>query len=261
MLLKSMVLSAAMVVAAPAAMAAMVEQPITYELDGTSFEGVLVYEDSVTHARPAVMMVPNWLGVTEASIDKAKRLAGSDYVILVADVYGVGVRPQNSEEAGQAAGALRADRPLLRARANKSLDVLLEQAGSAPIDTDAVGAIGFCFGGGTVLELARSGRDLDAVVSFHGNLDTPNADDAKAITAGVLVLHGADDPFVPPEQVQAFEVEMKNAGVADWQVVQFGGAVHSFTDPFATLTGKAEYNERVSVRSFRIMNDYFDETL
>jgi dienelactone hydrolase len=119
-------------------------------------------------------------------------------------------------------------------------------------------AIGFCFGGGAVLELARSGSDLDAFVSFHGNLDTPNPDDAKQIKAPVLVLHGADDPAVPKEQVDAFIAEMK-ATDADWQMNIYGNAVHSFTDPYANVPGRNEFNPEVAERAFQAMNSLLDE--
>ncbi|ABC23572.1 dienelactone hydrolase family protein [Rhodospirillum rubrum] len=243
------------------AQAAIVEKPVAYSVDGTAFEGVLVYDDAVATPRPPVLMVPNWFGVSAAAIAQAGEIAGRDYVVLVADVYGKTLRPTTAEQAGAAAGALRADRPRLRARANAALDALLAQAGGAPMATGKVAAIGFCFGGGTVLELARSGRPLDAVVSFHGNLDTPRPEDmTKAQVKGVLVLHGAADPFVPPAQVDGFLAEMK-ATKLDWQLVSFGNAVHSFTDPEANDPGKSQYDETTAKRAFALMRAFFDEKL
>ncbi len=241
------------------AVAKMVEEKITYELKGTSFEGVLVYDESVKAKRPSVVMAPNWMGVTKAAIDKAKLIGGNKYVMFVADMYGVGIRPKNSKEAGAAAGVVRADISLMRDRINKALDVLLEQGGRRSlIDKTKTAAIGFCFGGGNVLELARSGRNLNGVVSFHGDLKTPNPKDGANIQAKVLVLHGADDPIVPKEHREAFEAEMKAAGT-DWQLVAFGGAVHSFTDPGARWPKNAEYNEKVAKRAYAMMNDFFAE--
>ena len=123
-------------------------------------------------------------------------------------------------------------------------------------------AIGYCFGGGTALELARSGSDVDGVVSFHGNLDTPNAADAKNIKTSVLVLHGANDPYVPAEQVTAFEQEMREAGV-DWRLISFGGAVHSFTDKGAgnDPSQGAAYNEKADNRSWEYLQDFLEEAV
>ncbi len=238
---------------AQAAYADMVTKPIRYSVGNTAFESTLVYDDSSDAKRPAVLMVPNWLGPNEANLAQAELVAGTDYVVLMADMYGADVRPTNSEEAGAAAGAVRSDRAMMRERVNAALDVLLAQAETAPIDLNSVAAIGFCFGGGTVLELARSGRTLDAVVSFHGNLDTPNPADAQAIDTGILVLHGADDPSVTQESVQAFVDEMQAVDDLDWQLVQFGGAVHSFTDPDANNPGRNEYNEKVAKRAYAAM--------
>lgn len=239
------------------AFAEMAVKTMAYEQDGVQFEGFLVYDATIKAPRPAVLMVPNWLGPTEAAIEKAKQVAGDRYVVFVADMYGVGVRPQNATEAGKAAGAVRADRAMMRARAQRALDVLTDQK-QASLSPGKLAAIGFCFGGGTVLELARSGADVDAVVSFHGNLDTPEPADAKQIRSKVLVLHGAIDPYVPKEQVDAFTDEM-NAAQVDWQLVSFGGAVHSFTDPHAKQAGAAEYHPLVAKRAFGMMEQLFQE--
>ncbi len=146
----------------------------------------------------------------------------------------------------------------MRDRVNAALDVFKEQAGSVPLDSSRIAAIGFCFGGGNVLELARSGTDLPGVVSFHGNLDTPDPTDARNIKAKVLVLHGADDPLVPETQVQEFIQEMRDAEV-DWQLIHYGGAVHSFTNPYADRPGRAEYHPVVAQRALTAMKTYFEE--
>lgn len=237
--------------------AAVVVKPHAYEIDGEAFEGLIIYDDAVTTPRPGLMMVPNWLGVTERSAEKAARAAGDKYVVFMADMYGKSVRPSNPDEAKAAATSVRSDRALMRKRAQAAVDAFESQK-VVPVDTGKMAAIGFCFGGGAVLELARSGADLDAFVSFHGNLDTPNPEDAKQIKAPVLVLHGADDPAVPQEQLDGFVAEMKAAEV-DWQLVSYGNAVHSFTDPYASVPGRNEYHPEVAKRAFQAMNDLLDE--
>jgi dienelactone hydrolase len=175
------------------------------------------------------------------------------------DIYGKGNRANTRQDAMNLAGKFRSgnDRNLLRARANAGLDVLKKQA---IVDPKRVAAIGFCFGGTTVLELARSGADIAGVVSFHGGLATPNPEDAKNIKAKVLVLTGADDPSVQPEQVVAFQDEMDKAGV-DWYVVSYGHSVHGFTNP-QNGTDNAKgvaYNEKAEKRSWQAMRDFFEE--
>lgn len=238
--------------------AAVVAKAVPYEIDGEAFEGVLLYDDSVTTPRPGLLAIPNWMGVNDDTVAKAARAAGSRYVVFLADMYGKAVRPSNADEARAAATSVRADRALMRRRAQAAVEVLKAQGDEVALDTCKLGAIGFCFGGGAVLELARSGAPLQGFVSFHGNLDTPNPADAKNIQAPVLVLHGADDPAVPQAQVDGFVAEMKDAGV-DWQLVSYGGAVHSFTDPKANVPGRNQYHPVVAARAFKAMNDLFDE--
>ncbi|CAE6925702.1 MULTISPECIES: dienelactone hydrolase family protein [Pseudomonas] len=238
--------------------AEMVAKTVGYEIDGAEYEGLLVYDQSIKTPRPGLLMVPNWLGVTENAAKKAALVAGDKYVVFVADMYGKSIRPTNPEEAGKAAGAVRADRAMMRKRAQSAVEVLKAEGAGVALDASRLGAIGFCFGGGTVLELARSGADLKAFVSFHGNLDTPNPDDAKNIKAPVLVLHGADDPSVPQAQVDGFVAEMKSAK-ADWQLVSYGGAVHSFTNPDANVPGRNQYHPLVAARSFKAMHNLLDE--
>ncbi|MDX2012620.1 MAG: dienelactone hydrolase family protein [Myxococcaceae bacterium] len=240
------------------ALATMQKKAVSWTLGEATYEGVLVFDDTSRAPRPGLVMVPNWLGVTEAAVKQAAEVAGSKYVILVADVYGVGRRPKDRDEAGKRSGALKADRPELRARMAKALEVLRAQTKAAPLDTQKVGAIGFCFGGTAVLELARSGAAVAGVVSFHGGLSSPTPEDAKAIAGRVLVLHGADDPSVPPDEVRTFEDEMRAAKV-DWQLVSYGNTVHSFTDPDANVPGRAQYNAPVAKRAFKAMNEFFGE--
>lgn len=242
--------------AAPA-MAEMRAEAVSYSAGETRMSGFVVHDDSVTTPRPGLLMVPNWYGVNAAQVEKAKAIAGKDYVIFIADVYGEETRPTNNDEAGKAAMAMYADRGVLRARANAALAAFKERAAELKVDTTRLGAIGFCFGGATVLELAREGTDLAGVVSFHGNLGADPKFPAGKISTRVLAMNGADDSYVPAEQIDAFTKEMQAAG-ADFQFVNFGGAVHCFAEPDANAPG-CLYNERAAKRSFRMMNDFFAE--
>nr|WP_217175520.1 dienelactone hydrolase family protein [Coraliomargarita akajimensis] len=236
-----------------------ITEQVPYQLNGTQFEGQLIYQAS-KQSLPAILMVPNWMGPTENATQKAKMIAQKGFAVFIADMYGIDIRPQNTQESAAAAGSVRADRPLMRARAQKAVDVLHQLADKHPINPDKTLSIGFCFGGGTVLELARSGTDsVQGVISFHGNLDTPNPSDAEQIKVPVLVLHGADDPYVPKAQIDDFFAEMQGAQV-DFQFIAFGGAVHSFTNPEAQSEG-ARYHERSAKRSFAIMDDFAAEVL
>lgn len=236
----------------------MVETAVSYELDGTLFESTLVHEADVDEPVPGILMVPNWMGPTEASLEKAKDVAEEGWVVMMVDMYGVDVRPADSGEAAEAAGFVRSDRSLMRARLGKAHEMFLQKKG-IPLDRERLAAIGFCFGGGTVLEYARSGAGLDAVVSFHGDLVSPTLEaDSEKVQSRVLVLHGADDPYVPQEDVAAFREAML-ATTADWTLVQFGNAVHSFTDPQANAPGEAMYDPIVSERAFEFMEEFLEE--
>jgi dienelactone hydrolase len=234
-----------------------VQKPVKYELSGTKFEGVLVYDDSVKASRPGLVLIPNWLGINTANLKQAAEIAGKDYIIFVADMFGESVRPKTPDEAGKVSGAVKADRRLMRARVNKALEQLRAEGKAVGLDAKKLGAIGFCFGGTAALELARSGADVAGVVSFHGGLDAPLAAD-KPITAKVLALHGADDPYVPAAEVTAFQEEMRKAK-ADWQLVAYGNSVHSFTDVDANTPGQTQYHPKVAKRAYKAMNDFFAE--
>lgn len=164
--MRALLASALLLLATTSVEAAMVVKPISYTVDKTRFAGHLVYDDASKALRPGLVMVPNWMGETESAIERAKEVAASDYVVLVADMYGEGVRPKDAKEARAQVGALYADRASLRARISEAVATLRAQAGKVPLQADRIAAIGFCFGGSTVLELARSGADLAGVVSF-----------------------------------------------------------------------------------------------
>jgi dienelactone hydrolase len=204
-----------------------------------------------------VLVVYEWWGLNDYVKRRANQLAELGYIAFAADIYGNGFMTTDQKEAGRLAGRFRGDRRLMRDRVTAGFQVLKEQ----PLaDKERTAAIGYCFGGTTVLELARSGAVVSGIVSFHGGLDTPNTADAKNIKARLLVLHGADDPLVPPAQVSAFQEEMRKANV-DWQMVSYGGAVHSFTNPDAGSDPSrgAAYNEKADKRSWEHMRIFFAE--
>ena len=237
--------------------AEVVSEVLEYKQGDTVLEGYLSYDNSISGKRPGVLVIHEWKGVGPYVKRRAEELAKLGYIAFAADIYGKGVRPQTNDEASKVASVYKNDRKLMRARVSSGSDVLKSHKLT---DTKRVAAIGYCFGGTTVLELARSGADIAGVVSFHGGLDTPSPEDAKQIKAKVLALHGGDDPFVTAEHVAAFEDEMKKGGV-DWQVNVYGGAVHSFTIPEAgnDPSKGAAYNERADKRSWEAMTNFFAE--
>jgi len=237
--------------------AELVSKLVEYKQGDTVLEGYSIYDDTVQGRRPGVLVVHRWKGLGNYEKKRAEMLARLGYNVFAADIYGKGIRPNNPKDAGAEAGKYKNDRALLRARVRAGLDVLAKHELTDP---KRVAAIGYCFGGTTVLELARSGADLAGVVSFHGGLSSLTPGDAKQIKAKVLVLHGADDRAVPASEVAAFEDEMRQGGV-DWQLVAYGGAVHSFTDWNAGNDNAkgAAYNERADRRSWEAMKQFFAE--
>ncbi|HEX4925519.1 MAG TPA: dienelactone hydrolase family protein [Bdellovibrionales bacterium] len=258
LIIKSCIVAVALA-ASVTAHAKVVEQRIEYKDGDQVLEGWLYRDDAKKGVLPGVIVVHEWMGVVEHTKSQGRKLAELGYAAFVADIYGKGIRPANTDEARAQATKFRSDRPLLRRRAQAALDTIRSQKS---VDKKRIAAIGFCFGGTTVLELARSGAELKGVVSFHGGLNTPTPDDAKNIKGQVLVLHGADDPNVPPEEVQAFQQEMQK-GKVNWQLVAFGGAVHSFTNPAAGNDNSkgAAYNATADKRSWEDMTDFFKEVL
>ena len=238
--------------------AAIVEKPLEYKSGDVLCEGWQAYDDAVSGKRPGVLVVHQWTGISDHEKEAARKLAALGYNVLVADIYGKGIRPQ-PPAAGKEAGKYKGDRPLLRARVNAALDVL---ARDARTDASKIAATGYCFGGTTVVELARSGAKVKGVVSFHGGLDSPTPADGKNIQAKVLALHGADDPYVPAKDVAAFESEMKSSGV-DYKLVKYPGAVHSFTHKAAGNDNSkgAAYNAAADKASWSEMEKFLKATL
>ena len=237
--------------------AKMVTQAVEYEQGGVALEGYLAYDDSFAGKRPGVLIFHQWMGLTDYEQGRARQLAELGYVAFAADIYGKGVRPADNKAAGAEATKFRNDIPLMRARARAGLE---ELRGLPQVDPARVAAIGYCFGGGVALELARSGAELAGVVSFHGSLSTPHPEDARNIRAKVLVLHGALDPAVPIPQVEALIKELSAAQV-EFQVVLYSGAVHAFTQLGAgnDPSKGAAYNAAADRRSWQAMRDFFNE--
>jgi dienelactone hydrolase len=237
--------------------AKVVTRTVEYTHDGVVLEGYLAYDDAITAKRPGVLVVHQWLGLTDNERMRAQMLAELGYVAFAADVYGKGVRPANTAEAPQQAGKYYGDRKLFRARLAAGLAQL---KANSLVDPARCAAIGYCFGGGGVLELARDGADLAGVVSFHGSLDTPLPAGPGAIKAKILVCHGAVDPYVKPEAVRGFLEEMEAAKV-DYQFIMYSGAVHAFTQKAAgdDPTKGAAYNADADRRSWQHMKDFFAE--
>lgn len=241
---------------AASAHAALHTETVEYKHGDTTLKGYLAYDDAVNGKRPGVLVVHEWWGLNDYPKMRAEQLAKLGYVAFAADIYGDGIAVKTPQEAGALAGKFKGDRKLLRDRVTAGLEVLKKQS---QCDPKRVAAIGYCFGGTTVLELARSGADIAGIVSFHGGLDTPTRD-AKNIKCKVLICHGADDPFEPASDIAALQDEFRAAGV-DWQMNIYSGALHGFTNP-DNKDGKMQgvaYNERADKRSWEAMKLFFAE--
>jgi len=239
------------------AFAKVVTKLVEYKQGDTVLEGYLAYDDAAKGKRPGVLVVHAWMGLDDNARHRAEMLAQQGYVAFAADIYGKGVRPTSRDEAGKLAGKYKTDRTLLRARVNAGLEQMLKDS---HVDASKTAAIGYCFGGTTVIELARSGANVKGVVSFHGGLDSPTPADGKNIKAKLLIAHGAADPFEKPADFAAFEKELADSKV-DWQLVQYGGAVHCFTDKGAgsDASSGCAYNPEADARSWTAMKDFFAE--
>jgi dienelactone hydrolase len=232
-------------------------EEIEYRQGEALLQGYLVYDDAGGGKRPGVLVVHEWWGLNDYARSRADQLAGLGYIAFALDMYGKGVAAETPAEAAKLAGIYRSDRPLMRARARAGLDVLL---GQELADRSRIAAVGYCFGGGTVLELARSGVDIAGVVSFHGDVNSPDPADEKNIKAKVLVLHGAGDTHVDEGRIVAFWNAMKRTDV-DWQLNVYCGAVHGFTNPASgnDPSRGVAYNKDADRRSWEAMRLFFAE--
>lgn len=241
--------------AAPASAEIQTKQ-VTYRDGDVTLQGFVAWNTAHTQA-PGILVVHQWMGLTDYEKSRCEQLAGLGYVAFALDIYGQGVRPDNRQEAAKTAGIYKTDRQLYRRRLNLGLEQLRKQPNVYP---QRIAAIGYCFGGTGTLELARSGADIQGIVSFHGGLDSPTPEDGKQIRAKILLCHGADDPFVPAKDIEALKAEL-NAADVDWQMNVYSGAVHSFTQPMAgnDNSAGAAYNEKADKRSWTAMKAFFDE--
>lgn len=233
-------------------------RPIEYHHGDVVLEAFLAWDGAHSSPRPAVMVSHAWGGRDAFACDKARALAELGYVGFALDMYGKGVLGTGVEENSRLMSPFMTDRALLQGRMLAALDAARIQP---EVDPARVAAIGFCFGGLCVLDLARSGADVRGVVSFHGLLSPPEYAGSAAIRAKVLALHGWDDPMATPEQVLAFTREMSEAGV-DWQIHAYGGTVHAFTNPLANDPAFGTvYKATADRRSWASMRDFLEEVL
>jgi len=229
-------------------------ETVSHTLDGVDYESVLLF-DKRTPPVSGVLSVPNFFGIRQQALEIAATTVGAGHAVFVADVYGKSVRPTTPEEAMAVIVALKKDRPELRKRMQAALAAFRAQS-HVRLAADKFGVCGFCFGGTAALELARDGGEVRGTVSLHGALDTPTPD-ASRIRGAVLVLHGVQDPSVPREQVNGFIDEMSAAKV-DWQLVNYGQAGHSFTDPDADNPGFF-YHRQTAHRASVALKHFFGE--
>jgi dienelactone hydrolase len=229
---------------------------IDYNAGAIVGRGALVYDEKVSGRRPLLLVAPNWLGVSDGAIERAQAMAGSKYVAFVADMYGGGRVAEGPQDAGNLANAVRQDTPERRRRILAALETLRRESDARGIgDLQRQAAAGFCFGGGNVLELARAGANVQAVMCAHGDLVTPVPARQGDIKAAICVLHGSQDPVVPKEHRDAFEAEMEACG-AKWQMLVFGGLLHSFCEIESDVPGIARYDAGAAHQSFKMIDDF-----
>ena len=230
-------------------------EKIKYPMGSLTAEGALVYDETVAGKRPAVLVAPNWLGMTDAAVERGKLVAGNRYVVFVADMYGQGTRPKDFGEAAALANPLRENAVEQRKRIRAAYDTMIAEGNKRNLIDDRRAAIGFCFGGGNVLELARDGVDFAAAVSIHGDLKTAQAAKKGAVKANLLVTHGAPDPVVPKADRDGFEAEMDAAG-AKWQMLTFSGILHAYTDQGMDVPGVAAWNEPATRQTYALTHQF-----
>jgi len=254
-----LVLFTMMMLGAASAGAAIQGQEIRYNSDGVTLVGYLAWDDAISGKRPGVLVVHEWWGHNDYARKRARMLAEMGYVALALDMYGDGKTADHPKDAGKFSSAVMKHLDVARNRFTAAMQLLQQQAQT---DASHIAAIGYCFGGGVVLQMARMGLALDAVASFHGSLATTAPAEKGAVKARIAVYNGADDPFVKPESIKAFRQEMDAAG-ADYQFENFAGAKHSFTNPDADQYGKRfdlpiAYNEAADRSSWSMLGKFLE---
>jgi len=243
------------------ALGAIIGDPVIYKTGDFSMQGYLAYDDNIAGKRPGILVVHEWWGHTEYARERARMLAELGYTALAVDMYGDGRVADHPDDAGKFASEIRQNLPEARKRFAAAMRLLQEHP---TVDPQHIAAIGYCFGGGIVLQMARQGIDLDAVVSFHGSLATDSPAVPGSVKARILVCDGADDKFSTPEQIQAFLREMKGAGV-DYKFISYPGAKHSFTNPGADIYAEkfnipVGYNVEADRKSWQDMQKFLQES-
>jgi dienelactone hydrolase len=259
---KAIFAAVVLLLATVTASAAVQQQEIEYKSGDVVLKGLLAFDDASAARRPGVLVVHEWWGHDEHARNSARRLAAAGFVALALDMYGDGKQAHHPKEAAKLLTEVRSNLPLMRARFQAARELLTAQSNA---DASRLAAIGYCFGGSVVLEMARAGADLRGVVSFHGALDTKEPAKPDTVKPEILVLTGGSDPFVPKSQVDAFDSEMR-AARAKYRIVTYAGVQHSFTNPAATEYGKKfnlpeAYDAEADKKSWQEMLSMLDRVM
>ena len=237
----------------------MAVERIKYQAGNVVAHGALVWNEKITTKRPLLLVMPNWLGVTDTIIQRAAKMAGDKYIAFVACMYGEGKTAEGPPESQDLMMSVRADRVEGRKRVNAALEAMIAEAEKRGIgDSSKKAAVGFCFGGGNVLELARSGANLDAVVCLHGDLATSMPAKSGDVKAAVFVIHGSKDPVSGKADRSALEDELDAAG-ANWQMLDFGGRLHSFSEEETDMPGVAKFDPGAAHQTYRMLDDFIQD--
>jgi dienelactone hydrolase len=244
-----------------AAHAAVKEEPVTYKDGDTTMKGFLVYDDAAKGKRPGIILVHEWWGITKHMHNEARRFAQNGYTVFIADMFGEGKTADNPKDAGMLAGSVMKNPAGMQSRFNAARAQLAKHAS---VDASKIGAAGYCFGGTVTLNMARAGADLAAIAAFHAGLGT-NTPAPQSVKAKILVLNGADDPLIKPDQIEAFKKDM-DAAKADYRYINYPGALHAYTNPEATEVGKkfnmpVAYNAKVDKEAKAEADKFFAANL
>ncbi len=260
--MNKLLLSLALLCLSASAFAAVQGKEVSYSADGTTLKGWIAYDDAVKGKRPAVLVVHEWWGHNAYARERANMLAELGYVALAVDMYGDGKQALHPDDAGKFAGEVAKNKPMAKARFEAAMKLLRKQGN---VDAHKLAAIGYCFGGSVVLNMAREGEDLKGVASFHGGLGTDSPAQPGKVKAQIRSFTGADDKMIPAAQVEAFKQEMEKADV-NYQAVVYPGAMHSFTNPDADEYGKKfnlplAYNAEADKDSWAQLQTFLAEVL